>query len=92
MKNIKLLADLLLDYGKAFYGSEGPDYTAEKWAKALPNASLSDFHEWLDRGFYAPDVAKALSDAGVYPWEVPSNTVYDLCSGDLAVGLFLSVR
>ena len=53
MENIKYLEDLILDRGKAFYGSEGP---------------------------------------GVYPWEVPANTAYDLCCGDLSVNLFLQTR
>lgn len=92
MENIKYLEDLILDYGKAFYGPEGPEYAAKKWVEALPNADLADFHEWFYRGFYAPEVAKALSDAGIYPWEVPANTAYDLCCGDLSVGLFLQTR
>lgn len=92
MKNTKYLADLILEYGKSFYGPEGPECAAKKWIKALPSADLSDFHEWFDRGFWVPEVAKALSDEGVYPWEVPVNTVYDLCCGDLSVNLFLRVR
>lgn len=92
MENIKCLEDLILDYGKGFYGSEGPGYAAKKWVEALPKASLADFHEWFYRGFWSPDVAKALSDADVYPWEVTPSTAYDLCCGDLAVSLFLSWR
>lgn len=92
MENIKYLEDLILDHGKAFYGSKGPEYAAKKWVEALPNADLADFHEWFYRGFYVPEVAKALSDAGVYPWEVPANTAYDLCCGDLSVNLFLRTR
>lgn len=92
MKNIKQLADLIFDYGKAFYGSKGPEYAAKKWVEALPNADLYDFHEWFDCGFWAPEVARALSDAGVYPWEVTANTAYYLCCGELSVGLFLRTR
>lgn len=92
MENIKYLEDLLQYYGRRFYGPEGPEYAAKKWVEALPNASLCDFHEWFYRGFWSPDVAKALSNADVYPWEVTSSTAYDLCCGDLSVGLFLSTR
>lgn len=92
MKNIEYLADLIIDYGKTFYGSETPEYMAEQWVNALPEADLSDFHEWFDRGFWRPDVARALSDAGVYPWEVPANTAYDLCNGDLPIATFLRAR
>lgn len=38
MKDIKYLEDLILDYGKAFYGTEGPGYAAKKWVEVLPNA------------------------------------------------------
>lgn len=89
MKNTRHLADLLIDYGRTFYGSETPEYMAHQWAMALPKADLSDFHGWFDHGFWAPDVARALSDAGVFPWEVPSDVAYDLCNGDLSVSLFL---
>lgn len=92
MTNTKYLADLIIDYGKTFYSSETPEYVAARWIEAFPKADLSDFHEWFDHGFWAPDVARALSDAGVYPWEVPSNTAYDLCSGDLSIALFLQSR
>ena len=92
MKNIDDLADLIRDSGGAFYGSETPEYMASRWVKALPKAGLPDFHEWLYRGFWSPDVAKALSDAGIFPWEVPSGTAYDLCSGDLPVAVFLRAR
>ena len=92
MKNIKYLADLIIDYGKTFYWPETPEYMASQWVKALPGAGVSDFHEWFDRGFWVPDVARALSDAGVYPCEVTPNTAYDLCSGDLSVAVFLKAR
>ena len=92
MKNIEYLTDLIIHYGKTFYGSETPEYRASQWVRALPKADLSDFHEWFDCGFWAPDVARALSDAGVYPWEVTPNTAYDLCSGDLSVAAFLKAR
>ena len=92
MKNIDDLADLIRDVGRAFYGSGTPEYMASQWVKALPKADLSDFHEWFDRGFWNPDIAKALSDAGIFPWEVPSDTAYDLCNGDLPVATFLRVR
>jgi len=92
MKDIKYLEDLILDYGKTFYGSEGPGYAAKKWVEALPYADLADFHEWFHRGFWSPDVAKALSNADVYPWEVTSSTAYDLCNGDLEVRTYLSQR
>lgn len=92
MENIKYLEDLIRDYGKAFYEPNGPEYMAESWIEALPSADLSDFHEWFDRGFWDPNVAKALSNAGVYPWEVSPSTAYDLCCGELSVELFLRVR
>ena len=92
MKNTKDLADLIMDYGCTFHGSETPEYMASQWVRALPKADLSDFHRWFAKGFWAPDVARALSDAGVFPWEVPSNVAYDLCNGDLPVSLFLRTR
>lgn len=92
MKNIEHLADLIVDYGETFYGSETPEYMAEQWVKALPEEDLPGFREWLDRGFWSPDVARALSDAGIYPWEVPANTAYDLCNGDLSVAPFPESR
>jgi hypothetical protein len=92
MKDTKYLEDLILDYGKAFYGSKGPEYAAKKWVEALPNADLRHFYEWFDHGFWAPEVARALSDAGVYPREVTANTAYDLCCGELSVDLFLRTR
>lgn len=92
MKNIDDLADLIRDSGRTFYGSETPEYVASQWVEALPGADLPDFHEWFCRGFWAPDVARALSGAGVFPWEVPANTAYDLCNGDLPVAVFLQSR
>lgn len=92
MENIKDLADLIMDHGCTFYGGETPSHMASQWVRALPKADLSDFHEWFDKGFWDPDVAQALSDAGVFPWEVPSNVAYDLCAGDLPVSLFLRTR
>lgn len=92
MENIEDLEDLIRDSGRAFYGSETPEYMASQWVKALPKADLADFHEWFCRGFWVPDVARALSDAGVFPWEVPANTAYDLCNGDFSVATFLRVR
>lgn len=89
MTNTEYLADLIIDYGKTFYGSETPEYVASLWIEALPKADLSDFHEWFRCGVWDPDVARALSDAGVYPWEVPAHTAYELCNGDLSVELFL---
>ena len=89
MQNIKYLTGLIIDHGRVFYGSETPEYMASQWVEALPEADLQDFHEWFSHGFWAPDVARALSDMGVLPWEVPSNVVYDLCNGDLSVPLFL---
>lgn len=92
MKNIKELSELIRDYGGAFYGPETPEYTASQWAAALPGADLSEFHEWLDRGFWDPSVARKLADAGVFPWEVPADTIYDMCNGDLDVVVFLRGR
>ena len=92
MENSKYFADLIIDYGKTFYGSETPEYMASQWIEALPKASLSDFHEWFDRGFWDPDIAESLSDAGVFPWEVRSDTAYDLCNGDLPIDTFLRAR
>lgn len=92
MKNIKELAGLIRDCGVVFYGSETPEYIASQWVKALPGADLSEFHEWLDWGFWDPSVARELTDAGVSPWEVPADTIYDLCNGDLDVAVFLHGR
>lgn len=92
MENSKYLADLIIDYGKTFYGSKTPEYMASQWVKTLPKASLSDFHEWFDRGFWDPDIAKSLSDAEVSPWEVRSDTAYDLCDGDLSLATFPQAR
>ena len=92
MQNIKYLADLIIDYGGVFYGNETPEHMASQWIEALPEADLSDFHEWFSRGFWAPDVAQGLSAAGVFPWEAPSNTVYNLCNGDISVAVFLRTR
>ena len=92
MKNIEYLESLIIYYGRAFYGSKTPKYMASQWAKALPETSLSDFNKWFDRGFWDPDIARALSDAGVSPLEVPLGTAYDLCNGDLSVATFLQAR
>lgn len=92
METIKYLEDLILDYGRRFYGPEGPEYAAKRWVEALPNADLPDFHEWFYRGFWSPDVARALSNAGIYPWEVTSSTAHDLCCGDLPISRFLQIR
>ena len=89
MENLEYLANLIADYGETFYGSETLEYVAQPWTRALPKAGPPDFPEWFDCGFWAPDVAQALSDAGVFPWEVPANTVHDLCNGDLSVAAFL---
>lgn len=92
MENSKYLADLITDYGKTFYGSKTSEYMASQCVKALPEASLSDFHEWFDRGFWDPDIAESFSDAGASPWEVRSDTAYDLCNGDLPIATFLRAR
>ena len=92
MKNITDLAELLRGYGPRAYGSETPEYVASRWAAAFPRADLATFHEWLDQGFWDPTIAQELSAAGVFPWEVPSNTVYDLCNGDLSAAVFLRTR
>lgn len=92
MKNITDLAELIRDYGPSFYGPETPEYAAALWAEALPEADLAAFHDWFDRGFWDPTIAQELSAAGVFPWEVPSNTAYDLCNGDLSVVSFLRTR
>lgn len=92
MTNIKYLSSLIIDCGETFYGAETPEYMASRWIEALPEADLSDFREWFDCGFWAPDVARALSDHTCHPWEVPSGTVYDLCNGDLPVEIFLKSR
>ena len=88
MENVRYLEDLVVDYGQTFYGAETPEYMASRWAEALPNADLADFREWFDHGFWDPDVARALSDSGIYPWEVPADTAYDLCNGDLSVSTY----
>lgn len=92
MKDTTDLAELIRGYGTALYGNETPEEIASQWAEALPGASQAHFQEWFDLGFWSPDVARALSNAGVFPWEVPSNTAYDLCNGDLSVSLFLQAR
>lgn len=92
MENSKYFADLIIDYGKTFYGPKTPEYMASQWVKALPKASLSDSHEWFDLGFWDPDIAKSPSDAGVSPRGVRSDTAYDLCNGDLPVATFLRAR
>lgn len=92
MKNITDLAGLIRDYGPSLYGSDTPEYIAALWAEALPGADLVTFHEWFDRGFWNPTVARELSAAEVSPWEVPHNEVYDLCNGDLSVAVFLHAR
>lgn len=89
MKNIDDLADLIRGSRRAFYGSETPEFMASRLVKALPKADLSDFNEWFDHGFWNPDIAGDLSDAGKFPWEVPSGTAYDLCDGDLPVAALL---
>lgn len=92
MKDTTDLAELIREYGAVLYGNETPEEIASQWAKALPGASLRHFQGWFDQGFWSPDVAWALSNAGVFPWEVPSNTAYDLCNGDLSVSSFLQAR
>lgn len=92
MKNITDLAGLLYDHGPRFYGAETPEYVASQWAEALPEADLAVFHEWFDQGFWNPTVAQELSAAGILPWEVPSNTVYDLCNQDISVSVFFHTR
>ncbi len=92
MKNITDLAGLIRDFGPSFYGVEIPEYIASQWVEALPGADLATFHEWFERGFWAPEVAQELSAIGVFPWEVLSNMVYDLCNGDLSVSVFLRTR
>lgn len=91
MKNIIDLAEVLCDYGPRFYGAETPEYVASQWAEALPGADLATFHEWFDRGFWNPTVAQELSAARVFLWDVPSNTAYDLCNGDISVAVFIRV-
>ena len=92
MKNITDLAELLRGYGTGFYGAETPEYMASQWAEALPEADLATFQEWFDQGFWDPTVAQRLSAAGFSPWEVPNDTAYDLCNGDISVSDFLHTR
>lgn len=92
MKDVTDLAELIYEYGPAFYGPETPEYIASQWAETLPNADLAAFHEWFNRGFFNPAVARELSNAGVFPWEVPAGAVYDMCNGDLKVSVFLRGR
>lgn len=92
MKNIADLAGLIREYGPIFYGAETPEYVASQWAQAIPSADLATIHGWLDWGFWNPKVAHELSSAGVFPWEVPADTIYDLCNGDLEVSMFLRER
>lgn len=92
MKVATDLARLIRDYGPAFYEPETPEYLAALWVEALPNANFATIREWLDWGFWDPPVARGLSDAGVFPWEVPADTIYDLCSKNLEVSAFLQER
>lgn len=92
MKNITDLAALIREYGPSFYRSGTPERSAALWAEALPKACPATIHEWLDWGFWSPMVARELSDAGVFPWEVPADTIYDLCTGDLSVATYLQAR
>lgn len=88
MTNTKYLSNLIVDYGETFYGAETPEYMASRWVEALPEADLTEFREWFDCGFWEPDVARALSDARVHPWEVSASTAYDLCNNDLSTSSF----
>lgn len=92
MKDTTELAELIRGYGEALHGNETPEEVASQWAEALPEASLMHFQEWFDSGFWSPDVARALADAGVSPREVTCSMAYDLCNGDLSVSLFLQAR
>lgn len=92
MRNIDGIAELLREYGPTYYGSETPEYAAAQWAEAFPNADLAVIHGWVDRGFWDPSVAQQIWRAGLYPWEFPSSTVYDLCNGDLTVPTYLLNR
>ena len=92
MRNISDIAELLREYGPTYYGPETPEYAAAQWAEAFPNADLSVIHEWISQGFWDPSAAKQIFSAGLYPWEVPSSTVYDLCNGDLSAPVYLRNR
>lgn len=83
MKDIVRLTDLILSYGKTLYGEETPEFVALQWAEALPQADLSTFREWFHNGFWDPEVARELSNAGIHPWEVPADVAYGLCNKDL---------
>lgn len=90
MKNIEELVGLIRSYGEPFYGAESPEYMASEWVSALPEAGLSAFQEWLDCGFWVPDVARQLTDAGFFAWEIPADMVYDMCNGDCSVSSFIA--
>lgn len=92
MSIITDIAELIREYGPTYYGAETPEYAAAQWAEAFPAADLSVIHEWISRGFWDPSVAQQIFRAGLYPWEVPSSTVYDLCNGDLLVSVYLRNR
>lgn len=89
MKNTAELAGLIRDYSPALYGSETPEYVASQWVEALPQASLSDIREWLDWGFWNPYVVRELSNAEVFPWDAPEDTIYDLRNGDFDIEVVL---
>lgn len=89
METTKALAELIRDYGETFYGSESPEYIAQQWTTALPEAGLTTLREWLDEGFWVPEVARELTDNGIFPWEVPADIIYDLCNADLSVSEFI---
>ena len=92
MENIQQLADLITEYGETFCGSERPEYVAPQWIEALPGADIQDFRQWFDRGFWSPEVAGALANAGISPWEVRGDAVYDLCNGDSPTDSFLRAQ
>lgn len=89
MKNIEELVKLIRSYGGPFYGAESPEYMAQQWVGEFPGVEFDELREWLDEGFWAPEVARKLSDLGVIPWEIPADDIYDMCNGNLSVANFI---
>lgn len=85
MKNIEELAGLIRSCGDPFYGAETPEYMAQQWVDEFPGVEFDELREWLDEGFWAPNIARKLSDLGVLPGEIPADGIYDMCNDNLSV-------
>lgn len=89
MKNIEELVELIRSYGETFYGAESPEYMAQQWVDEFPGVEFNELREWLDEGFWAPNIARKLSDLGVLPGEIPADDIYDMCNDSLSVTDFI---